>query len=87
MSRSAACFNGRWLLLHALHRKRIQFTWTEEHQDAFNRLKERLTSAPVLGMPTNEGTYCLDCDASDVGLGTVLSYTVSLKKCTNFETV
>ena len=59
--------------LHALHRKRVAFTWTEEHQDAFNRLKERLTSAPVLGMPTDEGKYYLDCDASDVGLWAVLS--------------
>jgi len=24
-------------------------------------------------MPTDEGTYYLDCDASDVGLGAVLS--------------
>jgi len=59
--------------LHALHRKRVPFTWTEKHQDAFNRLKERFTSASVLGMPTDEGTYYLDCDASDVWLGAVLS--------------
>ena len=64
---------GRCLRLHALHRNRVPFTWTEEHQDAFNRLKERLTSAPVLGMPTDEGTYYLDCDASDVWLGAVFS--------------
>ena len=59
--------------LHALQRKQVQFTWTSEQEDAFNRLKERLTSAPVLGMPTDEGTFYLDCDASDVGLGAVIS--------------
>ena len=59
--------------LHALHRKQAPFVWTWEQEDAFNRLKERLLSAPVLGMPTDEGTFYLDCDASDVGLGTVLS--------------
>ena len=59
--------------LHMLQRKQVPFTWTWEQDQAFNRLKERLTSAPVLGMPTDEGTFYLDCDASDVGLGAVLS--------------
>jgi len=58
--------------LHALQRKQAPFVWTREPEEAFNRLKERLTSAPVLGMPTDEGTFYLDCDASDVGLGAVL---------------
>ena len=40
---------------------------------AFNQLKQRLTSASVLGMPTDVGTFYLDCDASDAGLGSVLS--------------
>jgi len=44
-----------------------------EQEDAFNRLKKRLTSAPVLGMPTDEGMFYLECDASDIGLGVVLS--------------
>ena len=58
--------------LHALQRMQARFVWTREQEEAFNRLKERLTSAPVLGMPTDEGTFYLDCDASDVGLGAVL---------------
>ena len=32
-----------------------------------------LTTAPILGMPRDEGTYILDTDASNVGLGAVLS--------------
>jgi len=32
-----------------------------------------LISAPILGMPTDAGRFYLDCDASDVGLGAVLS--------------
>ena len=59
--------------LHALQRKQVDFVWTEKQEIAFNRLKERLITSPVLGMPTDEGTYQLDCDASDVGLGAVLS--------------
>jgi len=32
-----------------------------------------LFSAPILGMPTDTGKFYLNCDASDVGLGAVLS--------------
>ena len=59
--------------LNELQRKQVPFMWMWEQDEAFNRLKERLTSAPVLGMPTDEGTFYLDCDASNVGLGAVLS--------------
>ena len=59
--------------LHALQRKQVPFTGMWEQEDAFNRLKKRLTSAPVLGMPTDEGMFYLECDASDIGLGVVLS--------------
>lgn len=59
--------------LHALQRKHVVFRWTSEQEDAFNQLKERLVSAPVLGMPNNTGTFYLDTDASDVGVGAVLS--------------
>ena len=59
--------------LHKLQRKNVAFVWTEEQSGAFNRLKEALISAPVLGMPTGSGTFYLDCDASDIGLGAVLS--------------
>ena len=34
---------------------------------------EMLISAPILGMPTDAGTFYLICDASDLGLGAVLS--------------
>ena len=59
--------------LHALTRKNARFSWGFEQEEAFNQLKERLISAPILGMPRDEGTYYLDTDASDIGLGAVLS--------------
>jgi len=59
--------------LHALTRKNARFQWNSEQEEASNQLKERLTSAPVLGMPREDGVYYLDTDASDVGLGAVLS--------------
>jgi len=36
-------------------------------------LKERLISAPILGMTTDSGMFLLDSDASSVGLGAVIS--------------
>jgi len=59
--------------LHALTGKGVRFHWGPEQELAFNTLKEKLTTAPVLGMPDNEGQYILDTDASDVGLGAILS--------------
>ncbi|CAI5689901.1 unnamed protein product [Oreochromis niloticus] len=37
--------------LHNLTKKNAHFQWHAEHQAAFNKLKCRLTSAPVLGYP------------------------------------
>ena len=49
------------------------FRWSEECQTAFDTLKGLLTEAPVLGYPQEEGQIVLDTDASDRGLGAVLS--------------
>jgi len=59
--------------LYTLQKKTVAFVWTEVQDEAFTRLKQVLTSAPVLSMPTDTGTFYMDTDASDVGLGVVLS--------------
>jgi len=59
--------------LHVLQQKNVRFEWTQEQEDAFNELKTRLTTAPVLGVPRNEGVFYLDTNASEVGLGAILS--------------
>ena len=59
--------------LHALSRKDAVFVWGPEQQKSFDHMKLVLTTAPILGMPRNEGTFYLDTDASDRGLGAVLS--------------
>lgn len=53
--------------------KGVKFEWTDECQKAFETLKVRLTSAPILAFPRDEGQYILDTDVSDVGIGAVLS--------------
>jgi len=42
---------------HELTWKNAQFNWGPEQEEAFKQLKERLTTAPVLGVPWDEGTY------------------------------
>ena len=59
--------------LHDLTRKNARFSWGSEQETAFNQLKRCLISAPVLGMPRDSGSFYLDTDVSDVGLGAVLS--------------
>ena len=58
--------------LQSLTCKDVQFVWTEECARAFQILKEKLTSAPVLSYPTFEKSFILETDASMEGLGAVL---------------
>ena len=47
--------------------------WTEECNKAFNALKNVLTPTPVLTSPDFERTFILQTDASNYGVGAVLS--------------
>ena len=61
--------------LHALLKKDNAFQWSVECSNAFQKLKELLTSSPVLVFP-KFGPGCefiLETDASYIGLGAVLS--------------
>ena len=59
--------------LHAMTKKNAAFRWTAECQTAFDELKQKLSSAPVLALPRDEDAYILDTDASEHGIGAVLS--------------
>ena len=50
-----------------------KFNWTEECEQSFQKLKECLISAPILGYPQDEGEFIVDTDASNVALGGILS--------------
>ena len=59
--------------LHRLTEKGREFTWTQESDQAFNTLKQKLTSAPVLALPNWSKSFLLDTDASETGISAVLS--------------
>ena len=59
--------------LYQLTKKNQFWEWTDSHQNAFDTLKTKLTSAPVLVQPNLEQTFILQTDASDEGLGAVLT--------------
>ena len=60
--------------LHDLTKKRVKFQWTAKQNEAFNELKKRFMSGPLLILlPDLKKTFEVHCDASSDSLGDVLS--------------
>jgi hypothetical protein len=59
--------------LTQLTHKDTEFEWTSQVQDAFDRLKQAFTSAPVLISFNPEREIQVETDASDYAMGAVLS--------------
>jgi len=59
--------------LSNLTRKGIPFVWTEKCQQAFEILRDKLISKPILQYPDFSQQFVLYTDASDFALGAVLS--------------
>jgi len=50
-----------------------EWKWEKEHQEAFEELKEKITSQPVLSLPRREGKFRVETDVSGHAIGGVLS--------------
>ncbi|KAH8349451.1 hypothetical protein KR067_013707 [Drosophila pandora] len=59
--------------LNDLLRKGTKWEWTSRQQEAFEKLKSRLAEDPVLACPDFTKKFVLQTDASDYGVGAVLT--------------
>ncbi|GJU74852.1 putative reverse transcriptase domain-containing protein [Tanacetum coccineum] len=55
-----------------LTQKSVKFEWGEKEEAAFQLLKQKLCSAPILALPEGSENFVVYCDASHKGLGAVL---------------
>ncbi|GJX75400.1 retrovirus-related pol polyprotein from transposon 17.6, partial [Tanacetum coccineum] len=55
-----------------LTQKGIKFDWGEKEENAFQLIKQKLCSAPILALPERSEDFVVYCDASHKGLGDVL---------------
>ena len=59
-------------LLNELKGKK-EWKWEKEHQEAFDELKEKITSQPVLSLPRRKGKLRIEMDTLEHAIGGVLS--------------
>nr|GEY30965.1 retrotransposable element Tf2 [Tanacetum cinerariifolium] len=55
-----------------LTQKNVKFDWGEKEEAAFQLIRQKLCSAPILALPEGSENFIVYCDASHKGLGAVL---------------
>nr|GFC90238.1 putative reverse transcriptase domain-containing protein [Tanacetum cinerariifolium] len=55
-----------------LTQKKVKFEWDDKQEAAFQLVKQKLCSAPILALPEGSGDFIVYCDDSSKGLGAVL---------------
>ena len=58
--------------IYDLTKKGRPFHWQEEHQQAFDTIKERMLNPPILYLPKPGGRFILYCDSSRIHTGSSL---------------
>nr|GEW90577.1 putative reverse transcriptase domain-containing protein [Tanacetum cinerariifolium] len=61
-------------LMTKLTQKGINFDWGEKEENAFQLIKQKLCSAPILALPEGSEDFVVYCNASHKGLGAVLMH-------------
>ncbi|GJU65266.1 putative reverse transcriptase domain-containing protein [Tanacetum coccineum] len=59
-------------LMTKLTQKVIKFEWGDKEEEAFQLIKQKFCSAPILALPEGTENFVVYCDASHKGLGVVL---------------
>ncbi|GJS14201.1 reverse transcriptase domain-containing protein [Tanacetum coccineum] len=62
-----------------LTQKKVKFEWGDKQEAAFQLLKQKLCSAPILALPEGSEDFIAYCDASKKGLGAVLMQETRLR--------
>ncbi|GJX93727.1 putative reverse transcriptase domain-containing protein, partial [Tanacetum coccineum] len=52
-----------------LTQKKVKFVWGDKQEAAFQLLKQKLCSAPILALPEGSEDFIAYCDASKKALG------------------
>ncbi|GJY40300.1 putative reverse transcriptase domain-containing protein [Tanacetum coccineum] len=68
-----------------LTQKNMKFDWSEKAEAAFQLLKQKLCSAPILALPKGSENFMVYCDASRKGLGTVLMQREKVVAYTSYQ--
>ncbi|GKA84996.1 putative reverse transcriptase domain-containing protein [Tanacetum coccineum] len=63
-----------------LTQKGVKFDWGDKQEAAFQLLKQKLCSAPILALPAGNKDFVVYCDASHKGLGVVLMQREKISK-------
>jgi hypothetical protein len=66
-------FSHHVCTLFDLTMKDVRFIWGLPQEDSFMKLKEFITSAPVLVLPNGDLLFRLEADGSGITMGTILS--------------
>ncbi|GKD29707.1 putative nucleotidyltransferase, ribonuclease H, partial [Tanacetum coccineum] len=66
------CFSKITKPVTKLTQKNVKFDWSEKEEAAFQLLKQKLYSAPILALPEGSENFVVYCNASRKGLGAVL---------------
>lgn len=53
--------------------QKCRFSWTKEADDSFETLKKKVAEQPVLALPDFNKIFQVECDASHMAIGLVLS--------------
>ena len=63
--------------LFDLTKKDVGWRWGKSEQASFNKLKELITSAPILVFPDDSLPYCIEANSSNAATRVVLSQQTS----------
>ena len=67
------CFSDIIAPMNDLLKKTVPFKWTERQEKAFTYVKQSIVNATQLKYPDPHAKYKIYCDASDLGIGGVLT--------------